>query len=78
MVICYIAYTLAWLIATIVVIIKTIEVKGYLAIVTFTDGRRFFFFYNEGSKFIVKFGWKFWKQEIKIGKYYNASYVINH
>jgi len=58
-------------------IIKTIEVKGHLTIVTFEDGCRFFFYYNEGGKYLVKFGHRFWKQEIKIGEYYNASFVFN-
>jgi len=58
-------------------IIKTIEVKGSLTIVTFENGRKYFFYYNEGGKYIVKFGWRFWKQEIKIGEKYNASFVFN-
>jgi len=58
-------------------IIKIIEVKGYRTIVTFEDGRRFFLYYNEGGKYIVKFGWRFWKNEIKIGGKYNASFVFN-
>jgi len=58
-------------------IIKTIEVKGSLTIITFEDRRRFFFFYNEGGKYIVKFGHRFWKQEIKIGEFYSASFVFN-
>jgi len=58
-------------------IIKTIDVKGHLTIVTFMDGRRFFFYYNEGGKYIVKFGWRFWAGEIKVGEKYNASFVFN-
>jgi len=58
-------------------VIDKIEVKGNLTVVTFTNGKRYFFYYNEGSKYLVKFGHRFWKDQIKVGEYYNASFVFN-
>ena len=58
-------------------IIAKIEKHGNLTIVTFKNGKRYFFYYNKGSKYLVKFGHRFWADQIKIGEYYNASLVFN-
>jgi len=58
-------------------IISRIEKRGNLTVVTFKNGKRYFFYYNEGSKYLVKFGHRFWADQIKVGEYYNASLVFN-
>jgi len=58
-------------------IIMRIEKHGNLTIVTFKNGKRYFFYYNEGGKYVVKFGHRFWADQIKVGEYYNASFVFN-
>jgi len=58
-------------------IISKIEKRGNLTIVTFKNGKRYFFYYNKGSRYVVKFGWRFWADQIKVGEYYNASFVCN-
>jgi len=58
-------------------IISRIEKRGNLTLVTFKNGKRYFFYYNQGGKYLVKFGWRFWADQIKVGEYYNASFVFN-
>jgi len=57
--------------------ISRIEKHGNLTIVMFMNGKRYFFYYNKGGKYIVKFGHRFWADQIKVGEYYNASFVFN-
>jgi len=57
--------------------ISRIEKHGYLTVVTFQNGKKYFFFYNQGGKHMVKLGWRFWSDQIKLGEHYNASFVLN-
>ena len=57
--------------------IAKIEEVGNWTFVTMMNGRRYFFYYNQGGKYIVKFGWRFWRNEIKVFQHYNATYVFN-
>ena len=57
--------------------IMRIEKHGNLTIVMFMNGKRYFFYYNEGGKYVVKFGWRLWSDQIKVGEYHNASFVCN-
>ena len=58
-------------------IITCIEKYGNMTIVTLHTGKRYFFFYNRGGKHLVKLGWRFWSDQIKVGEHYNASFVLN-
>ena len=53
-----------------------IEKRGNLTIVTFKNGKRAFFYYYKGRFHSVKLGWKLWGNEIKVGEYYDASFVF--
>jgi len=58
-------------------IISSIEKSGAFTVVTFADGRRYFFYYNKdvlGYK-NCKLGWKFWEDQISIGEQYEAEFV---
>jgi len=57
--------------------IANIKHEGNVTLVTMTDGKEYFFFYNKGDKYLVKLGWRFWSDQIKLGKEYDASFVLN-
>ena len=58
-------------------IIESIERRGNLTLATI-GGKRYFFYYNEGDKYLVKFGWKLWNNKaFEVGKRVAASFVFN-
>jgi len=58
--------------------ITGIKKTGNNTIVTFSDGKKRFFYYNHnlfGYK-NCKLGWKFWEDQIKVSEYYEAEFVF--
>ena len=59
-------------------VISSIEKRSKnLTIITLMNGKKYFFYHNIGGRYIVKFGWRFWADQIKVGEQYNASFVFN-
>jgi len=57
-------------------VVTKIVVKGNLSIITLDFERDYFFYYKKDG-YKMKFGHRFWDNEIKKGEYYNASFVFN-
>jgi len=57
-------------------VIEDIQRRGNLTVV-WIGGRPWFFYYNRGSRYLVKFGWRFWDMQIQVGERYSASFVFN-
>ena len=41
------------------------------------NNKKYFFYYNEGDKYLVKFGWKLWTSNLVPGQRINAEFVFN-
>jgi len=55
--------------------IESITIHGRLSIVVM-DGKKYFFYYKRDG-YPVKLGWKLWANEIQVGEYYRAEWVLN-
>ena len=56
--------------------ISKIETTGYMHLIAFTNGKQYFFYYKDKG-YLVKFGWKFWLNEIKVGDFYEAAFALD-
>ena len=57
--------------------IQAVEEIGPWGHVTLTDGRTSWFWYNKDAAYEMKFGWMWWRDQIKHGMMFRAEYVFN-